>query len=260
MRGVGLGDDQQPGRVLVEPVDDARPPDPADARQARAAMADQRVDERARRMARRRMDDEPRRLVDDDQMLVLEDDVERHVLAGERRILRRRRLEGDPRALGEPASRDRGRRAVDAALRRPRSAPSAGCATGRSAARRRRGRGNGRAARPRRPPTSKSCGPKGRSRAARAGSGGVTGSGSRAALQARRLALAFTPARAARALGRLGGGRRDQRPERGDDRLDVGRGPALWASSARRIAATCAGLLPQQPPTIRAPQSTARPA
>ena len=33
MRGVGLGDDQQPGRVLVESMDDAWPLDAADARQ-----------------------------------------------------------------------------------------------------------------------------------------------------------------------------------------------------------------------------------
>ena len=32
MRPIGLGDDQQAGRVLVEPVDDAGPPDAADAR------------------------------------------------------------------------------------------------------------------------------------------------------------------------------------------------------------------------------------
>ena len=105
MGGVGLGDDEQAGRVLVEPVDDAGPLDPADPRQARAAMADQRVDQRAVGVARRRMDDEARRLVDDDEMVVLVDDVERDVLPDERRILRRRRLEGDPRALGEPRRR-----------------------------------------------------------------------------------------------------------------------------------------------------------
>jgi hypothetical protein len=38
MRRVVLGDDQEPRRVLVEPVDDARPLDPADARQAVPAM------------------------------------------------------------------------------------------------------------------------------------------------------------------------------------------------------------------------------
>ena len=40
----------------------------------------------------------------------------------------------------------------------------------------------------------------------------------------------------------------------------VGRGPGRQLSSPRRMAATWAGVLPQQPPTIRAPQSTARPA
>ena len=62
------------------------PPDPADARQARAAMADQRIDQRAGGMARRRMDDEPRGLVDDDEVLVLVDDGQRDVLADQRRI------------------------------------------------------------------------------------------------------------------------------------------------------------------------------
>ena len=81
MRRVGLGDDHQPGGVLVEPVDDARPLHPADARQRRAAMADQRIDQRAVGMARRGMDDEAGGLVDDDEVLVLEHDVERDVLA-----------------------------------------------------------------------------------------------------------------------------------------------------------------------------------
>src|SRR5580704_2961784 len=59
MRGVGLGDDQKPRRILVEPVHDSGPLDPADSRQARSAMADQSVDQCASRMARSRMDDEP---------------------------------------------------------------------------------------------------------------------------------------------------------------------------------------------------------
>ena len=46
-----------------------------------AAMGDQRVDQRAVGIARRRMHDEPRRLVDDDEVLVLVDDVERNILA-----------------------------------------------------------------------------------------------------------------------------------------------------------------------------------
>ena len=66
MGGVGLGDDEQAGRVLVEPMDDAGPLHAADPREARAAMADQRIDQRAVGMARRRVDDEARRLVDHD--------------------------------------------------------------------------------------------------------------------------------------------------------------------------------------------------
>ena len=51
MGAVVLGDDQQAAGVLVEPVDDARPLHAADARQAVAAMGDQRVDQRAGLMA-----------------------------------------------------------------------------------------------------------------------------------------------------------------------------------------------------------------
>ena len=46
-----------------------------------AAMGDQRVDQRAGLVAAGRMHDEPRRLVDDQQMRVLEDDVQRDILA-----------------------------------------------------------------------------------------------------------------------------------------------------------------------------------
>ena len=105
MRGVRLGDDEKSRRILVEPVHDAGPLDPADARQARPAMADQRVDQRAGRMARRRMDDEPGRLVDHDQMLVLINHGKLDVLADEGQFLRRRRLEGDPCARREPRRR-----------------------------------------------------------------------------------------------------------------------------------------------------------
>ena len=45
--GVGLGRDHHPGRVLVQPVDDPRPRDAADAREARAAVVDQGVDQGA---------------------------------------------------------------------------------------------------------------------------------------------------------------------------------------------------------------------
>ncbi len=50
-------------------------------------MGDERIDQRARPVARRRMDDEARRLVDDDERLVLVDDGERDILALRRRIL-----------------------------------------------------------------------------------------------------------------------------------------------------------------------------
>ncbi len=87
MRGVGLRRDDQPARILVEPVHDARPPHAADPRQAVAAMVDQRVDQRSGPVAGAGMHDEAGRLVDDDQVLVLEDDCERDRLA-----LRHRRL------------------------------------------------------------------------------------------------------------------------------------------------------------------------
>ena len=81
MRAVVLGHDQQPARVLVEPVHDARPPHAADAGQAVAAMGDERVDQRAALMPGGRMHDEPGRLVDDDEVVVLVDDRERDRLA-----------------------------------------------------------------------------------------------------------------------------------------------------------------------------------
>ena len=94
VRAIILGDHQEAARVLVEPVHDARPPDAADARQAVAAMGDERVDERAARMPRRRMHDEPCRLVDHDEVVVLVDDRERDRL---RLRLGRRRRRHDER-------------------------------------------------------------------------------------------------------------------------------------------------------------------
>ena len=55
--------------------------DPADARQAGAAMGDQCVDQCAGAVSRRRMHHQPGRLVDHDQRIVLVDDTERDVLA-----------------------------------------------------------------------------------------------------------------------------------------------------------------------------------
>ena len=79
-----------------------------------AAMGDQRIDQRAVGMAGRGMDDETRRLVDDDEMLVLEHDVERDVLAGDVGLVRRRRVERRPRRRRRVCARVARRPAVDA--------------------------------------------------------------------------------------------------------------------------------------------------
>jgi hypothetical protein len=76
MRGLGLGDDHQPARVLVEAMDNARSANPADPRQARAAMADQGVDECPIRVSRRGVDNQPCGFVDDNQMSILEADIQ----------------------------------------------------------------------------------------------------------------------------------------------------------------------------------------
>ena len=60
------------------------------------AMVEQRIDQGAVEIARRRMDDHARRLVDDEQMIVLEDDLERDVL---RFVMRRHGL-GDGDRVG----------------------------------------------------------------------------------------------------------------------------------------------------------------
>ena len=81
---------------------------PPIARQAGAAMGDQRVDERARRMAGAGWTTSPAGLSMMMQMLVLVDDGERQVLAGDRRVLGRRHGEGD---LSPSATRAAGSRA-----------------------------------------------------------------------------------------------------------------------------------------------------
>jgi hypothetical protein len=78
---VVLGDHHQARGVLVEPVHDARPIDPADPGQARAAMGDQGVDQCSRGVAGRRMHDQAPGLVDDDDVVVLVHDIERDILA-----------------------------------------------------------------------------------------------------------------------------------------------------------------------------------
>src|SRR5262249_36760737 len=77
---VGLGHNEETARVLVEAMHNAWPRHAADARQARSAMGDKRVHERAVGIAGAGMHDETRGLVDDDDRLVLVDDVERNFL------------------------------------------------------------------------------------------------------------------------------------------------------------------------------------
>ena len=121
--GIVLRRHQQSRRILVDPVDDPRPGDPADSRQRIAAMGQQRVDQRPVRIARRRMHHEARRLVHDDQVFVLEDDGERDRLGdgpGGRR-LGDTHLEGlaqfdPPGGLGYPRARLGDRSAGDEGL------------------------------------------------------------------------------------------------------------------------------------------------
>ena len=80
MRAVGLRHHHQAGGILVQPVHDAGALHPADARKARAAMRDQRIDQRAGRVSGGRMHHQPLRLVDHDQGVVLVHDIERDVL------------------------------------------------------------------------------------------------------------------------------------------------------------------------------------
>src|ERR1700722_32950 len=68
-------------------MDDAGALDAADPGKAVATMSDQRLNESAFGMARRGMDDEACGLVQDEEMIVLEDDVERDVFAAQSRGL-----------------------------------------------------------------------------------------------------------------------------------------------------------------------------
>ena len=87
MGAVVLGRDHDAADLAVEPVDDARPQHAADAGQAGAAMGQQRVDQRAVGMAGRRVDDQAGGLDQHDQVLVLEQDLQRR--APRRRVSRR---------------------------------------------------------------------------------------------------------------------------------------------------------------------------
>ena len=115
---LGLGQDDEPGRALVEPVDDAGAPRPAHARHA-GGMRERRGGERPRRLAGARMRDHAGVLVHHEDVLVLEDDAQRdrlgrHLLGRKRWNLGRDRLaRAEPmRGLRRPPV-DRGHPLVD---------------------------------------------------------------------------------------------------------------------------------------------------
>jgi hypothetical protein len=68
--------DQQPARVLIEPMHDSRSWHNAQLR----IESEQRILQRVRRIPRARMHDQPRWLVEDEQRAILEHDVERYFL------------------------------------------------------------------------------------------------------------------------------------------------------------------------------------
>lgn len=77
---VVLGDDEHAARILIQPVHNTRPANAANTGQRCAAVVDERIDQRARPVARSWVDDKTRGLVDDYKVVVLEQDVERYVL------------------------------------------------------------------------------------------------------------------------------------------------------------------------------------
>ena len=93
--GLGLGGDHQARSVLVQPVDDPRSSLAADAGKALAAMGDQRIHQCAVRIAGGGVDDQAGRFVDHDQILVLEDDFQRHRLRRGRSVGRLGKDDGE---------------------------------------------------------------------------------------------------------------------------------------------------------------------
>jgi len=76
MRLQGLCDQQEPGRILVDTMDD---PGPWHLLQLRSVVQ-QAIHQRATRVARPRMDDQASRLVDDQQVLILIHNIQRYGL------------------------------------------------------------------------------------------------------------------------------------------------------------------------------------
>ena len=108
VRRVVLGDHHQPRRAAVETMHDPGPLLAADAAEI-VDVVQQRVDQRAARMARRRMDDHPRGLVDHDEVVVLVEDRQRQRFGLRRRRRpapgRRGRSPGRSSPAGSPSPR-----------------------------------------------------------------------------------------------------------------------------------------------------------
>ena len=80
VRCVAFGDDQQPGCILIDAVDDARTLHAADAREFSVAMVEQRIHQRAVCVPRSRVDNESHWLVDDNQVIVLKNNIQPNIL------------------------------------------------------------------------------------------------------------------------------------------------------------------------------------
>ena len=83
-RLLGLRDDNQSGRILIEPVDDAGTGDAAYPREIRT-MVKERVNQGSREMAGSRMHNHPRSLVHDKHVGIFVNDIQRYVLGLRRR-------------------------------------------------------------------------------------------------------------------------------------------------------------------------------
>lgn len=80
VRDIGLGNNEQSGRVLVDPMHDPGTSDTADARELACAMVQQCIDQCSIKVACRGVDNQAGGLLDNQEMFVLENDVERNVL------------------------------------------------------------------------------------------------------------------------------------------------------------------------------------
>ena len=80
MGRVGFGNHQQPGRILVDAVDNTGPCNAANPRQPPGAVVEEGVDECSVKIASGWMDNKARWLIDNEQMVILKDNVERNIL------------------------------------------------------------------------------------------------------------------------------------------------------------------------------------